>query len=363
MAVLQTTLSLTISGTDVTSDLMPDLLSFTYTDNEKDESDEVSVTLKDETGRWAGSWKPEGGEKVTASIMKGIAPGIPTGMLPCGTFHVDSLRVSGAPRVFEMRACAIPLNTTIRRRVKTRAWEKTDLKAIAGKIATEAGLTLFWDSEDDVPTYDRADQDRESDLKFLGKLCEEAGISVKVTADKLVLFDQASYERKPAVKTITLGVSDVISWDFSSEQSEKYKSVTVSYRDPKIKKKGTAASYYNADFEKVTVKASKNPAVNSFTYTDPNADENGQEYALKKRAKSVAEAERLAKAKLRQLNARAVTGSLNLVGDTDLVAGVVIAVSGFGSFDGNFIIERATHSVSSSGYTTSLSLRRVNANY
>ena len=46
-----------------------------------------------------------------------------------------------------------------------------------------------------------------------------------------------------------------------------------------------------------------------------------------------------------------------------IAAGVVIAVKGFGSFDGNFIVEEARHSVSSSGYTTELRLRRVNAEY
>ena len=362
MAVLQTTLSVSIAGRDISADLAPDLLSFEYCDVEKDEADEVSITVKDETGRWAGSWRPEGGELVTASIMSGIAPGIPTGVLPCGTFHVDSMRVSGSPRTFEMRAVSIPINTPIRRKAKTRAWEKTDLRSIAEKIAGEAGLTLLYDSEDEPPSYDRADQDRESDLKFLSRLANDCGCSVKVSDDRLVIFDQRTYEKKPAVKTITLGVSAVLSWDLSAEQSQKYKSVTVSYRDPKAKKKGTAAGYRETGSGKDPIKGRQNPAVHAYTYTDPTVEE-GQEFRIKRRAKSTAEAERIARAKLRQLNARAVTGSVTMIGDTDLVAGVVVAVAGFGSFDGNFIIERAAHSVSSSGYTTSLSLRRVNASY
>lgn len=362
LSVFTTHLFLTIAGTDVSSDISADLLSFDYTDVEKDESDEVSITVMDKDGRWAGSWRPEGGELVTAVIRKGTTDGFVIGALPCGTFHIDSMRVSGAPRVFQFRAVSIPLNKPIRRRAKTRAWEKTDLRSIASTIAGESGLTLLYDSEDDPPHYDRADQDRESDLKFLSRLANDCGVSVKVSDDKLVLFDQKSYEKKPPVKTIILGSSDVLSWDFSTEQSQKYRSVTVSYRDPKLKKKGTAAGYYDADFENVSVKGRRNPAVNSYTYTDESI-EDGQEFTIKRRAKSVAEAERIARAKLRQLNARAVTGSISMVGDTDLVAGVVIAVSGFGSFDGNFIIERATHSVSYNGYVTSLSLRRVNAKY
>ena len=109
--------------------------------------------------------------------------------------------------------------------------------------------------------------------------------------------------------------------------------------------------------------AKENPAVLSYTYVDPEAPEDAQEFELKKRVKSQAEAERLAKAKLRELNAKIMTGQVTIVGDPSIAAGVVIAVKGFGSFDGNFIVEEARHNVSSSGYTTELRLRRVNAEY
>ena len=101
----------------------------------------------------------------------------------------------------------------------------------------------------------------------------------------------------------------------------------------------------------------------TYTYVDPDVEDNGQEYQVKKRATSISEAQRIAKATLRKLNLRKMTGSLSLVGDTSLVAGVVINLKGFGSFDGAFIIESASHSVSTSGYVTSLSVRRVNNNY
>ena len=46
-----------------------------------------------------------------------------------------------------------------------------------------------------------------------------------------------------------------------------------------------------------------------------------------------------------------------------MVAGSVIELTGFGSFDGNFIIERAEHSMGPNGYVTSLDVRRVNNTY
>ena len=110
-------------------------------------------------------------------------------------------------------------------------------------------------------------------------------------------------------------------------------------------------------------KAKSNPAVISYTAVDSDAPENAQEFELKKRVKSQAEAKRLAEAKLRELNAKVMTGSMTLVGSVKACAGTVIEVKGFGSFDGRFIVEEARHSVGSSGYTTDIRLRRVNMDY
>lgn len=355
------TLYFTRERKDMTQHIAPDLLSLAYSDKETDESDELSLTLKDPYGLWAGTWTPDGGEKIEAYICDGDVTGAEHSRLYCGKFFVDSLSASGSPRVLNMRAVSIPLNKPIRRKLKTRAWEKTSLRDIAGAIAREAGMELLYDAQEN-PVYDRQDQKRESDLQFLSRLSREMGISLKVTDEKIAMFDQASYEKKTPVKTLSLKLSPILSWSFESSQSEKYKSVTVAYRDPKQKKKGTAAGY-NMDLEKTGGKKSSNPAVMTCTYTDPDANDEWQEYSLKRRAKSVSDAERLAKAKLRELNSRSVTGFISLVGDPALVAGVVVKVAGFGSFDGNFIVQEAVHNISSGGYTTSLSLRRVNNNY
>jgi len=361
---IQTRLKLLFTNNEinVTESLLPDLIDFTYDDKETNEADEISVTLKDDTGKWASTWKPDGGEVVRACIMPGTVAGA-TGILNCGKFYIDSQDVAGGTSgsTYSFNAVSIPLNKPIRKKLKNKAWEKKDLKGIAQEIAKNADMKLVYDCESN-PSYDRQDQSNESDLKFLSRLCEEAGFSIKLTDEQLVIFDQSIYEKKKPIKTFVKGESYISDYSFNSAQSDTYKTCTIKYRDPKKKVAGSAGGY-NMDLEK-TNKTKTNSAVMTYTYTDPDAEENGQEYAMKKRAKSLEEAKRLAKAKLRKLNARKCTGSMNVVGDISLVAGVVIAIRGFGSFDGNFIIEQATHSISSgSGYTTSISLRRVNSKY
>ncbi len=352
MAVLEKEILLYADGANISADIAPDLLSLSYTDKENDEADELTITLQDKHGKWAGAWQPEGGLEIEATLY---ASGASSGVLPCGTFFADSFRYSGNPRTVEISAVSIPLKNPIRKRQKTRTFENVSLKDIAAKIAGENGLELLWDAADIAEKYEKKDQQKKSDLAFLCDLAKEQAISVKVTSGQLVLYDRASYEKKDPVATITLGTSFVLNWNFSSDQSEKYKSVKVSYRDPAQKKKRTAAS---AKFD-AAESSGGNPAVMTYTATNDDAGDAGQEFEVKTRATSLEEAKRIAKAKLRELNQRGVTGSLTLAGDPLLCAGSVIAIAGFGSFDGKYFIETARHELSGGGYTTAVDVRKV----
>ncbi|MBR1953281.1 MAG: late control D family protein [Lentisphaeria bacterium] len=359
--VIQTRLRLLYgkNGVDITESLLSDLLEFSYEDKETNEAEEISVKLKDDTGKWAGNWQPDGGDIIKAWIIPGnVDEPDNSRMLFCGEFYVDELSVGGMPRTFDMKAVSIPLNKPIRRKQKTRAWEKKTLKNIAAEIAADANIKLFFDSNEN-PEYDREEQNQESDLKFLSRLCEDKGLSIKVTTAKLVIFDQKSYESKKPIKTLTLGKSNILSYGFTMQQSETYRSCKVQYRDPAQKKAGEAAGK-SLNPEKA---ASSNKAVLTYTYDDPLASEDGQEYTVNERVKSLEEAKKLAMATLRRLNARQTTGNMTIIGDTSLSAGCVIACKGFGKVDGNFIIESASHTVGGGGYTTALTLRRVNTKY
>ena len=362
--------------TDVSEDLCKDLLSWSFTDHESGQADEISLTLKDNEGKWAGSWKPDGGENVKMYLSAGTTeePG-PEAFL--GTFFVDYQRISGAPRVYELRAVSIPLNKPVRKTQKNRAWENHSLQEIAQEICRDAELELFFDSAEN-PQYQRIDQSRQSDMAFLQHLCEEAGLSIKVTDKTVVIFGQERYEKKDPVCTMEIGVSDILSYTFEASQSDTYKAVKVKWRSPSAKKKGQAAGYdlnlqktkvakateYDFNLQKIDKNGKgSNPAVFEYTYTDPEADENGQVFEMKKRCASLEEAKRLAKAKLRQLNSRKITGDMTVIGTPFLCAGTVIKVVGAGAFSGNYIIEEANHSGGSSGYTTGLRLRRVNKEY
>lgn len=79
--------------------------------------------------------------------------------------------------------------------------------------------------------------------------------------------------------------------------------------------------------------------------------------------RGIAEAETLAKKKLREKNKDEVKVSMTLPGNVLLVGGVTVALSGWGTFDGKYFVEQAKHDVGDSGYTTKIDLRKVLEGY
>lgn len=369
---------------DISSDVSNDLLSLTYEDKDGGEADTLSISLKDPDGKWARSWTPSRGDMVEVTLATQDR-----GTVSTGKMIIDRLQTSGRPRVFTIDAVSIPMQNSIRRTLKTRAFTKMHLKDIAEQICSDNEIALFWDSaitDDENQLYDKVDQERISDLEFLQRLCKDLGLSLKLSSEKLIIYGQETYEAKAPVAVLVENASWLTSWSFEAQQSERYKACTVRWRDMAQKsKKATStgsggssnrflkqsSSGGNRFLDKSSLsggskqKASvgRKAEYHEYTYEDPNVEDSGQIFSLKKRAGSQAEAEKLAKAQLRKLNLRQLTGSLEMVGNPLMAAGNVVALSGFGSFDGNFIITSATHSMGSEGYRTSVQVRRVNNDY
>lgn len=319
---------------NITAEMSPDILSITYTDNEDGQVDDIAITVKDETGKWSDEWSPENGDfiRLTLKPLNQIA-------LECGQYQVDDVSSSGPPSTVSVSAVSVPVSSGIRRNLKSNAWEKTTLKDIASSIAKLANLELLFLIDDDTnPYYEREDQMEESDLNFLHRLCQDEGISLKVTDQQLVIFEQEMFEDKEPIATITKGVDEIINYSFSKRSTDLYKSCTCKYRVPKKRKSL------------------------SYTWEDPSVDE-GANLKIRKHVANLDEAKRKAKAALRLKNRNQVTGSLLLVGDTRMVAGVTINIAGFGKYSGKYIISKATHSENSGGYTVSIEIRKVITGY
>jgi hypothetical protein len=85
-------------------------------------------------------------------------------------------------------------------------------------------------------------------------------------------------------------------------------------------------------------------------------------FTINEKADNLAEAERMARCKLRQLNKKEVTAGIILPGSLWLRAGQTILLQGLGIFDGKYFIDKLSHEIGA-GFTTSLELHRVLEGY
>ena len=110
-------------------------------------------------------------------------------MLPTGDFELDSVAPSGPAAEVSIKGTALPFSAPIRQTKKTKAWESYTLSGIANEIAGNGRMSCMYEASND-PFYRRAEQIKTSDIDFLSRLCYNAGISLKITDNMLVLFDQ-----------------------------------------------------------------------------------------------------------------------------------------------------------------------------
>lgn len=319
-------------GKDISRDIAPYLISFSYTDNDSDKADDIALSLEDRAGKWRNDWFPAKGDKIIASLSAhDWEEANKTESLPCGTFEVTQIDYSGPPSVINIKAVSVPVSKGSSNEKHTKAWENVKLRSIAEDFANKGGLKLYFDVPDS-PFYERKDQVEKSDLEFIKELCAECGASVKVTADKLVIYDEEANEAREAAGELKFGDRKLINYRFSSKAAGVYKAAHLQYHNAK--------KNLNID---VTVKADE-------------AEGSERVLELNLKADSIKEAKQIAEKKLKELNDKEVTGQISLMGDFRFSAGNNIEIKDFGSFDGKYCIEKAVHSISGSGYTTSLDI-------
>lgn len=259
-------------------------------------------------------------------------------VLDSGDCALDDITCSGPPNVIKLKASSLPHDSAVSQTNKNQAWEAYYLSKIAQEIGARAGMEVMFECDTD-PYYERVEQTETSDITFLSELCHNAGISLKVMGNKLILYDQIKYEAIKAVYTITRG-SGYINYNLKTSQANtQYVSCTISYTDP------------------VTQQTF------SGTFTDPNAESEAQSLNINMKVGSNEEAEALAKKMLRFKNKFEVQCSFTYPGDPGMVTGVTVELKRWGLFDGKYIIKQAVHSLSSSGYTTKITLRNVLEGY
>ena len=347
-------LIVTYNGKDISESLAQYVLSFSYTDNLTGQVDDISITLEDRAELWEADWMPERGATLDITICTYNWSDLYSEEqdLQLGKFEIDELEVSSAPNIVTIKAVAISISddSTLRSTLRSHTWENISVQKAANDIAWQNGMKLQWYC-DDNPNIDKLEQNDESDLDVLRKICDDAGFALKVTTDAIIIFDVEKFEKEDVYAeyyhpgTTILNIVEnqskpvqtdaLLNYSFKAKIRDVYKKCHVKYAKDKDK------------------------SVIESTFVAPDKKEKeGATLEVHQQVSSQAEADRLAKKKLREKNCEEFTGSFSSDGNMGLCAGETIEMLGFGNFSGKYIITQAKHDISSSGFTSSVEIRK-----
>ncbi len=308
-----------------------------YTDYAQAQLDELEVRLEDRDGLWRGPHFPGKGERVQARIICQDWHS-PSGknLLDCGDFEIDEVTLEGPPDMVSIKGFTARITRNSRTERKVRVWESADLHSIAGDIAERAGLKLMWEGNN--ATWERKEQRQEGDLNFLLRLCKDTDNLLKVAGEKLIVYANGRWDSRPPSARLERGVSWIKRYSFKTHAHDVYRAAVVSYWDPRHRK------------------------LLRYEHHAPGAPPTGEVLRINQRVESLAEAKKVAAARLQAKNRAEVEAHFTLVGEPSLHAATTVTVKGFGLFDGLYFVETARHELDSQGgYTTELTLLKRQA--
>jgi len=349
---------LKVNSKDVTTNIRDRLISMTLTDNRGFEADQLDIELDDADGQLA---MPVRGAVITLFLgWKGQT------LFGKGDFTVDEVEHHGAPDTMTIRARSADFRGSLNSRREV-SYHDTTLGEIVTQIAARNNLKPMLADGFAGIAVAHIDQTQETDAKFLTRLATLYGAVAAVKAGRLLFIkpgNGVTASGKP-IPQMTITRQDGDRHSFSIADRGAYTGVSASWlhtKDPKSKKvkvkrkpkkKHLRALEHPAAKKKKTT-ATKTPEASEGDYlagTEDNIFTLTTVYATK------ATAMRAAKVKWDKLQRGVAEFTLTLaMGRADLYPETPVRVSGFKSvIDAQpWIISKVTHSLSGSGYTTTL---------
>ena len=346
--------------TDVSKFINPSLSSLSYTDNSKNAIDDLSIDLENFDKRWLSDWYPDENTKFKVSLIQSddALKDNTVRSLNIGSFYADQMDFS--PDKLSLKLIAIPLSSNIRDQKNSKSWEKVTLEELVSKIANKHEMGFEKHVKGNI-FFDRLDQVSETDLSFIQRICKELSISVKVTDDKIIVFEDSEFfENEP----VTLfEISDYRIKDFSISEKNQgiYDKVEVSYYDP-VAKKHIIETITKEELEKRTnPESTDTSSAKSTTTTKKKAveKEDIKKKTLKVKGKGKTDPKKTAEKTLKEKEKERTQCSLTVDGDVSYLAGMVLNLgTSWGRFSGKYSIDKVEHSVSGD-YSCSLEVYKV----
>ena len=307
---------------NITKDVSDYVLNIEYSDFEHGQSDEITITFENSEGLWNGAWIPSKGDALRLFI--GYAG---EKLLNCGIFEIDEIELNSPPDIIIVKALATGIKKSFRQE-NSIGYENKTLQQIANEVAKRHNLTLVGNIEN--IKVERITQNHERDLTFLKRVAEEYGYIFKIAEGNLVFYKTEKLINADSAKI--LYKTDLSTISLREKTSQNYKSVSVTYKNPKTGKV-------------VSATAKNDKCVKGDTLKLDCRCENKQQALIK------------AKAALSNGN-HTIEGSLSMPGNPYLIAGLNVEIKDVGYFSGKYHITEAHHTIDRQmGYATNVEVK------
>ena len=215
---------------DISDEIAHSISSLNYTDNSKNAIDDLEIELENLDYRWLKEWYPDENAQLLVGIHEELEN--ETNFLDLGTFYVDEPTFED--HKLTLKCLALPLDQNIRDQKNSVAWEKVTLKELVMQIANKHEMNAELYAENVF--FERLDQNKETDLAFINRVVKEIGLNMKVSDDKIIIFDDEEMEKNDTIEVFNIRDYRIRSFSLKKKNKEIYDKVEVSYYDPDKKK-------------------------------------------------------------------------------------------------------------------------------
>ncbi|WP_116743851.1 phage late control D family protein [Actinobacillus suis] len=335
MTMVQTPdFSLFYEKTNITADIEPHLIEFTYTDYLEGQSDELTVQFEDISGKWIRQWFPTQGDKLKAAIGYKNSQ-----LVEIGSFEIDEVEYEYKPSSITLRALSTGISKA-NRTLQPKAYEKTTLAQIVAIVAKRLKLKVVGKIKH-IPIQ-RVTQYQERDVEFLARLAREYHHSFKIVGNQLVFTDKSE-----------LGESEPVA------ELDESQCKNIRLRDRiKDTAKQVDISGFDTNGKKVVKKSKKATALRKKVKQAKASSEDSLKIVA--RGESQEQVNARGEAALASQNEDQSAGDVTVIGNPKLVAGSTILLKNLGVFSGKYLIKSSRHSIArNQGYLTTIEVRML----
>jgi phage protein D len=309
---LKPILQIEYEGLDATRLIGGSLLNLQISERFNERLSDARMTFEDRSGKWRDSWFPKSEDEIRIKIGNNGRE------RDFGRYVVYDVQYSGdseGERI-EMSAASGSEKQYERR---WRSYVNMNLKQIVDEVAARLGLKPLGQIEGGR-AFER--QNGETDLSFLHRLAKRNGYVVKIETDKLVFYKYDKILESEVALTLTK--NQVKTYRFEDKAEGSYKKCVVKGFNPRTRQ---------------VIEATAGSGEPTLALIETGIE-------------TIADARLRASEAIKENNRKKTRCEMTTIGDISLISGLAIAMSGFGVFDGKYVIEETQHFFTTSGYET-----------